>query len=354
MKAKNLKDAYKAFYPTPLEEAGAVESFYIKRGDGLVKLFSTFGDDSIKVLFSGQRGTGKTTELNYTETALASKYTILNLKIGKYLSTPLTNSQDISIAILTATAQDLKLKESLGDISFVIKRLLNIKRNYISVINDALEEIKKKTGKSVLLFIDDLDKGIHRVDKILSEEGGLFTQIACSLALVVPIKTIYSGMAIRDWFSHVEVLPIIPIINKNGERYAPGLNMLKELVFRRMESGLITDKSLELAAEYSGGVFRYLVKIIQESAFNALQADKDHITEDNVWSSIKNMQSEFGRIIGIGDYDKLNYIRKKKNLINIEADVRYIENDIVLEYQNDSRWVDIHPVVKDLLPRDKP
>jgi hypothetical protein len=238
------------------------------------------------------------------------------------------------------------------DIFHLIKRRLDAQRIYISAINDALEEIKKKTGKSVLLFIDDLDKQIHRVEKILSEEGGVFAQIACPLALVVPIKTIYSGMAVRDWFSHVEVLPIIPLWNRNGGKNAPGLNMLKELVFRRMESRLITDKSLELAAVYSGGVFRYLVKIIQESAFNALQSGEDHISENNVQGSIKNMQSEFGRIIGMDDFDTLKEIHKKKNLINIETDVRFIENDIVLEYQNDSRWVDIHPVVKDLLPED--
>jgi Cdc6-like AAA superfamily ATPase len=352
VKAKNLKAVYKAFYPTPLEEAAAVESFYIKRGENLVKLFSTFDDESIKVLFSGQRGTGKTTELNYTGTALASKYTILNLKIGKFLSTPRSDSRDILKAIVGAAAGQHPKFQALWD--GVYDKAAFEWRDYISIINDTFDEIAKETGKSVLLFIDDLDKGIHQIEDILAEEGDIFAGISCSLALVVPITTIYSPRItkIREWFPHAEVLPVIPLFTKNGERNIPGWDMLKELVFRRMEPGLISGEALELAAAYSGGVFRYLVKLIQESAFNALQSGEDCISESSVRSSIKNMQSEFGRIIGMDDYDTLKEIHSKKNLINIKTDVRFIENDIVLEYQDGSRWVDIHPLVRDLLPGD--
>ncbi|MCX6583918.1 MAG: hypothetical protein NT166_27395 [Candidatus Aminicenantes bacterium] len=62
MIAHNLKEAYNAFDPSPLEEA--IEPFYIQRGESLVKLFSTFDQSPLRVLFSGHRGSGKTTELN--------------------------------------------------------------------------------------------------------------------------------------------------------------------------------------------------------------------------------------------------------------------------------------------------
>ena len=100
VKAQNLKEAYKVFDPTPLEET--IEPFYIQRGGSLINLFSTFDQAPIKVLFSGHRGSGKTTELNYTERILAAKYTVLNLKVGKYLDFKDFNSSDILRAILKA------------------------------------------------------------------------------------------------------------------------------------------------------------------------------------------------------------------------------------------------------------
>lgn len=361
MKTRNLKGVIKAFAIDPLEGEGSVESFYVSRGESLVKLFSILGDESIKVLFSGHRGSGKTTELNYTETVLASKYSVLNLQIGRYLDFQEFDSRDILKAILNAIHDSgFRKKESLlREIGIVFvssgdnKNLRNLKY-YITILNDTLDTVKKKTGKNVLLFIDDLDKPTSRVEKILLEEGEVVNKINCSLVLTVPLTTVYSGVGKRmtEWFSHVEVLPIVAPYDKKGAVNNAGLMMLKDLVLRRMAPGLISGAALEKAALYSGGVFRYLVKIIQDSAFKALKAGKNKISQEDVENSISTIRSEFGRIIGLSDYRTLKRIHEKKNLINIKTDVRFIANDIVLEYQNGSRWVDIHPVIRDLLPGD--
>ncbi|MCK4762707.1 MAG: ATP-binding protein [Candidatus Aminicenantes bacterium] len=369
MKAQNLKDAIKAFDPSPLEETEVIDSFYISRGRNLTELFNTLGDQSIKVLFSGHRGSGKTTELNYTATSLASKYTIFNLKVGRHLDfDKAIESRDILRAIFYAAkpaSESLeKTKKTVREIIKEVFSSLSIPldfgisgpstKDYLLALNKAIDAIEKKTGKKILLFVDDLDKQVHGIEKVLLEEGKVFDEIACSLVLTVPLTTIYSTMANRvtEWFSRVEVLPVIPPFNKDGSLNSQGLEMLQSLVHRRMGPSLIAGSALETACLNSGGVFRYLVKIIQDSTFKALWAGKDKITSEDVDKSINTMRSEFGRTIGFGDYDKLREIHEKKNLINIETDVRFISNDIVLEYQGATRWVDVHPIVKDLLPGD--
>lgn len=360
MKAQNLKEAYKVFDPTPLEET--IEPFYIQRGGSLINLFSTFDQAPIKVLFSGHRGSGKTTELNYTERILAAKYTVLNLKVGKYLDFKDFNSSDILRAILKAGGKIspvVKLDTvpifggniSIMGFTISIKEFID-RKNYLSALKKIVKTLQKKTGKNVLLLIDDLDKSAEAIEKILLEEGAVFNEIDCSLVLTVPITVIYSQMAnrITECFPHVEVLSNITIYNKDGSINPEGLTLLKELVHRRMNPELILDKALETAALYSGGVFRYLVKIIQDSAFSALRSGKNQIEQNDVDNSINKMRSEFGRIIGLDDYETLKKIHQKKNLTNIQQDVRLIANDIVLEYQNDTRWVDIHPIITDLLP----
>ncbi len=359
MKAHNLKEVYNVFAPTPLEEAN--EPFYIQRGESLIKLFSTFDQAPVKVLFSGHRGSGKTTELNYTARALAAKYTILNLKIGKFLDFSKFDFSDILKAILGAASGFPSLAKAMkmvaeGVISlygFSINITENMRRrDYLSALNELVKTLQKKTGKNVLLLIDDLDKPLSKTEEVLLEESQAFNEIDCSLVLTVPITLFYSTMVnrITEWFPHTEILPNIHVFDKLGKIYQPGTDVLKELVLRRMNPGLITGEALERAVVYSGGVFRYLVKLIQDSSFSALTAGKNKISKEHIDGSITRMRSEFGRIIGLDDYDTLKKIHKQKNLTNIRQDVRFVANDIVLEYQNKTRWVDIHPIVIDLLP----
>lgn len=361
MIAHNLKEAYNVFNPTPLDEI--IEPFYIQRGESLVKLLSTFDQSPLRVLFSGHRGSGKTTELNYTEKALAAKYTVLNLKIGKYLDFRDFTFPDILKAILAAAGGFSSLSEAIKIFTSTMVPLLNIpinisdnmnRKDYLSALNKTVKTLQKKTGKNILLLIDDLDKPVSRIEKILSEESQAFSEIGCSLVLTVPITLFYSQMInrITEWFTHTEILPNIRALDKEGKINQPGIDILKELVLRRIDPELITIEALEKAVEYSGGVFRYLVKLIQDSAFSALMAGKNKIGIEHIDGSIAKMRSEFGRIIGLDDYDTLKKIHKQKNLTNIRQDVRFIANDIVLEYQNKTRWVDIHPIITDLLPAD--
>ncbi len=368
MITQNLKDAYKAFSPTPLEDHEAVNSFYVNRGGNLVKLLDTFGDQSTKILFTGHRGSGKTTELNHAATELAAKYSIFNLKVGKYLDIKQFDSKNILSAIIQALGEtSIKpgiqrkiLRESVpgigtfgGKTEIIKEIIIEIKdENYLQKLNEALKKVEKQTGKSVLIFVDDLDKQVHRFDEILLKEGDIFNKIDCSLVLTVPLTTIYSDMSnrITERFNHVEVLPNISPYKKNGSIDEAGIEVLKGLVWKRMDPSLITGKALETAALFSGGVFRYLVKMMQDSVFKAMTADREQIKEEDIEESIEKMRSEFGRIIGVDDYEILKKIHEKKNLINVETDIRFIANDIVLEYQNSTRWNDIHPVVKDLLP----
>jgi len=359
VKAQNLKEAYNIFDPTPLE--ANIDPFYIRRGESLVKLFSTFDQEPIKVLFSGHRGSGKTTELNYTEKSLASKYTVFNLKIGRYLDSNEFDLSNILEAILSSfIRQPSFMREILKEVSSstaifrsIITKSNNLRqKDYLAGLNELISKVQKKTGKKVLLLIDDLDKFPTGIKKVLLEEGQAFPGIDCSMVMTVPITLFYSSKIknITEWFPHAEILPNIHPREKNGDIYQPGVDILKELVLRRIEPGLITNKAIERAVFYSGGVFRYLVKLVQDSSFSALTAGENSITVEHIDGSITRMRSDFGRIIGMDDYEALGKIHKQKNLVNIANDVRFIANDIVLEYQNKTRWVDIHPVVLGLLP----
>jgi hypothetical protein len=354
--AHNLKEVYNVFDPTPLE--GAIEPFYIQRGESLVKLFSTFDQTPIRVLFSGHRGSGKTTELNFTERTLAAKYTVLNVKVGKYLDLKKFTFPDILEAILTAAGGFSYLGKTIKEVAENVISLYipekKPRRDNLTTLNKVVKTLQKKTGKNVLLLIDDLDKPVSLIEKVLLEESQAFNEIGCSLVLTVPITLFYSAMInrITEWFPHTEILPNIHAFDKDGKIYPPGTAVLKELVLRRMDPALITGEALDKAALYSGGVFRYLVKLIQDSAFSALMAGQNKIDLEHIDGSITKMRSEFGRIIGLDDYDTLKKIHKQKNLTNIQQDVRFIANDIVLEYQNKTRWVDIHPIVRTLLPTD--
>ena len=63
------------------------------------------------------------------------------------------------------------------------------------------------------------------------------------------------------------------------------------------------------------------------------------------------MQNDFDRILREENYVLLDQIHKTKNDVDGDLLMKLFENLSVLEYLNDKRWCDVHPLVIPLLTR---
>ena len=223
----------------------------------------------------------------------------------------------------------------------------------IDKINLIIADIEGKEGKNVLVIIDDLDKpSLEQAKEIFYNNYTAITQPACYIVYTVPISIFFAPefTAIREsrFFLHN-----IKLHTKNDRDsiYEPGYELMREFVFKRMSEELIESEALDLAIKMSGGVFREGARIMQIAADSAIEQERTHILKEDVERAEREIRSDFKRILKSEDYDTLKEICKTNDIRGIEKIGALLHNLSVLEYENDENWCDIHPTLEALLEK---
>jgi hypothetical protein len=67
--------------------------------------------------------------------------------------------------------------------------------------------------------------------------------------------------------------------------------------------------------------------------------------------AIRNLRNDFARQIG-GKYEQLEKVYETLKSIESQEFIKLLHGLMVLEYENDALWYDVHPIVLDLLKRE--
>ncbi len=413
MIAQDLDQAYTNFDPArPLP---GVSEFYVKRQrnplDRMKRALLRENLIAPKFLFSGHRGSGKSSELSrlmaYPE--MKEKYFIVHYSVREVLDpagldyTDLLLSIGAQIFIKATDVGKLSLKEGLlkelekwiGAIDFqestedkvgseigIDLKILQAKLKtgytsrieirktiearlpqFISITNLIIAEVEIKTGKKVLVAIDDLDKPNLEVSKkIFCESQASLTLPNCSIIYTIPIALHYCPEAgqVIPAFTGSYVLPNVTITNhedgsqdEEGEGYAT----MRKFVEKRMSLNLIEDGAEEGALNYaisiSGGVFREIARIMSMAADNAVARGGERIEKKDVEEAGSEIRNEFRRMLRTEDYGILNTIHETRNLRGLETCDELLHNLSIMEYQNNENWCDVHPVIVPLIEGNK-
>jgi hypothetical protein len=112
----------------------------------------------------------------------------------------------------------------------------------------------------------------------------------------------------------------------------------------------------------SGGVVRELVRIARECCTECMvqleiEPDGDSFKIDDaiLTVALRNLRHDFARQIGSDLYDLLVGVYKTAETPDASSDgfVKLLHGLMVLEYENDALWYDVHPIVVDLLKQKK-
>ena len=265
MIAKDLDQAYTNFDPArPLP---GVSEFYVKRQrnplDRMKRALLRESLVSPKFLFSGHRGSGKSSELSrlmaYPE--IQEKYFIVHYSVRDVLDPAGLDYTDLLLSIgaqifikATDDINKLGLKEGLrkelerwmgaidfqesiedkvgseigADLKILQAKLktgytsrIDIRKTiearlpqFISITNLIVAEVESKTGKRVLVAIDDLDKpDLEVAKKIFCESQASLTLPNCGIIYTIPIALHYCPEAgqIIPAFTRSYVLPNVTI-----------------------------------------------------------------------------------------------------------------------------------------------
>ena len=410
MKAASLGQVI-AYFDPMLSLGPEHDDWYVERPDSphleMKQLLLNATADS-KYLFSGHRGSGKTSALNKlaADLDIRDKFFLVQFSIKDELNIADLTYIDLLVALgaklydQASRSMDLgaKLKKDLeawstevsrvwskkdvaevkveaGIGAFFLKAKGLLKTGYedkkefrqkfepqipklLEIINSiirAVETHPSQVNKEVLVILEDLDKPtIDVAMDLFSTKAPILTQPQCKIIFTVPTSVLYSGNynLVKQNFGEPFILPSFKIKEPNGERYLHAWDCMGEIVKRRLHSQLIENAALDRAVEMSGGVVRELIRIVQGAAGRALATRANCIKVEHVDHMVEKLRMEYSFTLTRQDYiDILKRVHQTKELRNDDEKplLLLLHNLFILQYPNGPSWYGVNPIVHKLI-----
>jgi hypothetical protein len=361
----------------------------------------------LHLLFSGYRGTGKTTELFQLQARFKQDYQVFYYDASRELDLLNCKMTDILMAIAKETHEKMKeagyslpetvlkdvadwffekvlekeksIKAEAGGeteisspkwFSFITARIFSgmkletqnreimrrkLENNLAGLIEKinallqcAEEQLKNHGKKGLIFMIDSLDRLRPGIDKeLFIANGSFFKQLNGNFIFVVPISLLYDEQAPLLEFDR-EILPMIPVFKKGPEHvpYKDNIDRLKELIEKRIVVNAIFTNPEETLKEFiltSGGHLRDLLRLIQEAC--SLTADR--IEPSHAQIAMNRLTNDYERVVRDDQYIKLVKVYRDQAAPNDAANQNLIYNNVILVYQQQdgTEWKDVHPAV---------
>jgi len=405
--AKTLQDVWQNFDPTLVIDPDSKQ--YISRTDSaLQKLSFTLINSKhhMHAFLCGHRGSGKTTELNRLcmDENIKNKYTPIYLtaqefgsegvhlthdavmvEIGKKLSEDTNIDPDLTaefndwgLQIVRTFLKDESIKASVGakanawiayfkaqlstrrEWKYEQKQILEPKvQDLIYLLNRMAQDIKNKTRKSILIVVDDLEKGESDAHKdmhkrLFQEHYDTLVQPSFSIVYTLPIYfRAMPGSRIPN--DQVFAFSAIRLYDREKRKEAPlqietesdGYKLIRSFVEKRIEkisNVFENDEILSQLLLIGGGLFRETARAIKESAYFAISRGSNLINEEDVKKVFSQIKKEYQPIVRGNAVPILKEVAETGMWVDgVEP---FLQSRAVVEYENGDLWIDIRYVLK--------
>ena len=408
-KAQTLAQAYNLFDPLRPLEGEWMQAFYVERPQSasiqpLIAELELDERSDDKTLFSGHRGSGKTTELNRLAQALAPTHIVVQMDMESLLNLGDVDYADLLVMIglevfrHAATVGPRLEREKLENLRFwytthilekdqrgaldsefaatlnagiasITARLrtdaprrqtvraqaqANLS-DLLERLNDLLNELQQKAKKRILVIVDGLDKmyNLDQVRNLFLHGANALVEPRCRILYTVPIPLYYTNdfQQVRLSYHRSFSLPNIKVWERDGQPCAEGRETLKKLVLRRMAEELITGEALEQLVDYSGGLLKELVSLTRASVLRArsLRGERGPVQQDDVEYAARQVRNAYRALLTKEGYQELQRILQGGRFANTPLAQDLLHNLSLLEYNGDGIWWTVHPIVRPLV-----
>lgn len=412
--ASTLDDAYRACNPDhPLD---ADDNRYVDlsdvRGTRVIstaiarRIERSEAGHYYQQLFTGHRGSGKSTELFQLKRELESrKFFVVYIDVEELLDLATLDYLDVLLSIIKQTEEELrqqniKLEESLlqsisdwftekiieedlstdfsagiqtqaeakAEIPFFAKLMTRITANiktsstqriktrnklknelpiFIDRLNalllDARNKVKKQGQKDIVLIVDGLEKMPYRIlDDRQSNHSHLFVLHAEQL---------------KSPRCHiVYTTPISLVFNANLGNDFDDVQILP--MVKTNEEGIeclttVIAKRIDITAIFKDpDVVTNLIKLsggVMRDLIRlirlATETDNEKIDTPEIEYAQKTLIREYDRLVKSEELEQLEWVHSNKRVTGDETYARLLHHRLVLEYQNGERWAALHPAV---------
>jgi energy-coupling factor transporter ATP-binding protein EcfA2 len=220
----------------------------------------------------------------------------------------------------------------------------------------ARDKVRKQGKRDLVLIVDGLDRislkekpnGLTSHEWLFIERGELFKGFGCHIVLTVPISLMFSARSanLSAVFPDHQVLPMIKINNRDGSRYEQGRALLEMALSRRVDlKQVFEDGVVDLLIETSGGHPRQLMLLVR---YAIDFVDENPVTMKAAKQAVRKLMHDYDRSVPRDHWPLLAEVARTKAVQNDGDHQLMLYNLSVLEYQNDARWCDVNPSVRDL------
>lgn len=412
IRARTLKEALNLFDPRVPLSGKALAAYYVERPDvptHELKAYLEAMDEPVKVLFSGHRGSGKSTELNRLAGLLKGRFFIVHFSALEILNLTDLTYVDLILAIalrLLQQATDERIlkgrKRGLVGVGMLedlyrwltheiveeemvspsreasaeaalnllalklegrVKTESSTRRmvreraelrlfELVSRTNRLIEEIRSNARRPVLVMVEDLDKlSFERAMGLFLNHAALLAELRAHILFTFPIALRYARefLQIRSHFSERFIVPNVMVYDRQGQLRPEGYRVMREIVERRVEPYLIDPEAIDLAVRMSGGIPLTLIQLIQSAILHGLAAGQDRISLPQMQSAVVQLQNDYRGTLRPEDYGELLRYHRTRAFVNNERTREFLASLSLLEYNDGEPWCDVHPILLPLL-----
>lgn len=237
------------------------------------------------------------------------------------------------------------------------RRLEQNLRVFVQRLNDLVDDARVRLGrkgwKDLVFIVDGLEKMHYApLPDGQSTHSALFVAHAEQLKSIhshviytVPISLVFNANLGDAFPDPTLVIPMVKLTESDGcTPYEPGRQALFEVVARRVDIAEVFESEdlVWQLIEASGGSVRDLMRLMRLACYGAT----DRIRAAHVGRAVQELIREYDRLVQDSDLERLAAIARERRVPGDDASARLLHLRLVLEYQNDERWADLHPAVR--------
>ncbi len=370
-----------------------------------------------KIVFAGPRGCGKSTLLKEFAVEMQKDYVVvffsvadsiemsdvthvnilytigirllseaskLQIEIPKEIQRSLLRWMDTNRKTVeeTTTKAEIGIGAEIAGVGLKLQRERafreELERTYEKRISELVEKLDRLAGliqvkmkKNVLVVIDDLDKlDLSVVEMIYRQNVKALFSPAFRIVFTIPVSATRESQIMRTLESESVARILFPVSkffsredcrNPQAEPNAVEVKLFEDVLDKRFPPGLLAPGIARKMVLLSGGVMRELMRLARECCAECMvELDLDpslttlQIDDQILKTAVGNLRNNFARELGSKTlYEIATQVYKTLKLVEGDGFTKLLHGLMILEYENADVWYDLHPIVLDLLRREK-
>ncbi len=292
-------------------------------------------------------------------------------EVGEILQTPIDiTGVEFSVGISKVTA---KTKDS-PKLRSQLRQYMEPRTNGIlksineELFGKAIEELKRRGKKGLVVIIDNLDRvdarqlqtGRTQPEYLFIDRGDQLSRLNCHVVYTIPLGLVFSNEneTLKQRMGggiSPKVLPMVPVKNRNGSENKNGINLLRHMILARaFPDATIKQRvaflpqvfdSLELLDRLclvSGGHVRNLLG----SVWNCIQQSDPPFSRTTIEQVIRERRDGLARAIDDDEWKLIFQVVKNQS---VKGEIEYqtlLRSMFVFEYyDSQGGWFGINPIL---------